>query len=235
MVKEKRSKAEEIAADLRARILSGDLTGELPPLSELMQTFTAANNTVQRAVQMLRREGFVESRQGVASHVRSRLLETIDADVYFDPRNGVYKYPSLEVSLGPPPADVRDGLGLDVGESAVLRKRTMTRHGEIVEMGWSYYPADLAAGTPLAQRRRIPDGGAPRVLAELGHRQAELVDTVSTRPPTVEEADVLGLPPEVWVLRTFRVIYSEAGRPVEVTVMVKGAYLYEVRYRKKLH
>lgn len=235
MAKDERPKAVQIAADLRARILSGDLTGKLPALGALMGTYDAVNNTVQRAVQILRREGFVESRQGVASHVRSRLLETIDAAAYLDPRGGVYGYDLLEVSEVVPPADAREALRLGESGTAILRKRTMSRHGELVEMSWSYYPADLVRDTDLAGKGKIRNGGAPRVLAEMGHRQDVMEDTLSTRPPTVEEIETLGLAPDVWVLRTFRVIYSEAGRPVEVTVMVKGAYLYELRYRSKIH
>jgi GntR family transcriptional regulator len=85
-------------------------------------------------------------------------------------------------------------------------------------------------GSDLARPRRVR-GGAPRVLAELGYPQRYFADAVSARMPTAEEASLLALP-VVPVIRQFRVIYSDADRPVEASVLVKGAHLYELLYRQ---
>ncbi|MFI6507637.1 hypothetical protein ACIBCT_08540 [Streptosporangium sp. NPDC050855] len=49
--------------------------------------------------------------------------------------------------------------------------------------------------------------------------------------PTTEEAELLELPLDVTVLRRFRVVHSDGERPVEVSVLAKGAHAYELRYR----
>jgi GntR family transcriptional regulator len=49
--------------------------------------------------------------------------------------------------------------------------------------------------------------------------------------PTAEEAALLQLP-DVPVLRQFRVVYSDDDRPVEASVLIKGAHLYELLYRQ---
>lgn len=222
---------EQIAADLRAKIMSGDLKpgDPLPSTSRLVEQYSAANPTIQAAVRLLKAEGFLFSRPGKAVYVRDRQPFVVEVSPYFTPSPGGYSYELLEVREVQPPGEVAEGLGLPEGGTAIMRRRLMRYNGEPVELDWSYYPADLATGTPLAQRRKIR-GGAPRVLEELGFPQREMVDTVSVRPPTREEIEALDLP-EVPVIRQFRVIYSDDRRPVEAAVFVKGSHLYQLRYR----
>ncbi|MET9239607.1 UTRA domain-containing protein [Nonomuraea sp. NPDC003709] len=78
----------------------------------------------------------------------------------------------------------------------------------------SYYPLHVAAGTPLAARRKIR-GGAPQVLADPGFPEQHFEDRISVRQPTTEEVESLDLPPDVPVFRQFRVVYSDSGRSVE--------------------
>lgn len=89
----------------------------------------------------------------------------------------------------------------------------------------------IAAGSPLAGRAKIL-GGAPQVLAELGYPQLEFVDRLSARSPTTEELEGLDLPDDVPVIRQLRVIYSGNQNPVEVSIQIKGAHLYELEYRE---
>lgn len=56
------------------------------------------------------------------------------------------------------------------------------------------------------------------------------MDRVSARVPTQEQYQALNLPSDLPVLRTLRVVYSDDQRPIEVTVMVKTAHLYELQY-----
>ncbi len=79
------------------------------------------------------------------------------------------------------------------------------------------------------ERRRIK-GGAPALLAELGHPARRSVDRVSARIPTQEQYQALHLTSSTPVLRTLRVVHGDGGGPVEVTVMVKAGHLHEVRY-----
>ena len=63
----------EIAGDLRARIDSGELPpgAQLPTKAALMASYTVALNTVERAIEELRRAGYVETFQGKGMYART--------------------------------------------------------------------------------------------------------------------------------------------------------------------
>ncbi|GAA2773924.1 GntR family transcriptional regulator [Saccharopolyspora taberi] len=226
----------QIAAHLRSRILSGDYEPgtKLPSTPKLMEWFDAASVTVQRAISMLKAEGFATSRAGAGVYVRNRQPFVVDVANYYAPSPGGYKYELLEVDEVAPPADVAQVFGLAEGETAILRKRVMRYDGEPVEMSWSYYPPDLARGTALAEHGKVR-GGAPRVLADLGYPQRYFDDEVSVRAPETDEVVLLDLPSDVPVIRQLRVIYSDNERPVEASVLIKGGHLYALRYRQQIH
>jgi GntR family transcriptional regulator len=221
-----------MAADLRARIMAGDLAPgtQLPSTARLVAEFGVSNTTAQKALSVLKGEGYLTSRQGKGVYVRDRQPFRVEVGAYFTPSPGGYSYDLLETGEVQPPAEVAAALMTAPGGRAVLRRRLLRHDGRPVEIGWSYYPAELAAGTDLAAPRKMR-GGAPRVLAELGYPQRYFTDAVSARMPTAEEASLLALP-DVPVIRQFRVIYSDNDRPVEASVLVKGAHLYELLYRQ---
>ncbi|MEO3874146.1 GntR family transcriptional regulator [Nonomuraea sp. B12E4] len=230
-----RPRHQQIAADIRADIMAGRLPpgAQLPSTQQLVDRYATANATVQRALSLLKDEGFLEGRPGKGVYVRAKQLFPVEVSAYFEPSPQRYTYEVLDVREEAPPSDVAEALGLDSDDSAVLRHRLLRHDGEPVELSWSYYPASLARGTPLAGRTKIR-GGAPQVLADLGYPEREFTDLLSTRPPTVQEAERLELPEGVPVIRQFRVIYSDDMRPVEVSILVKGGHLYALEYRQRI-
>lgn len=223
----------QIAADLRAKILSGDLTEKLPPFTRLRAMYDTSNNTAQRAVALLKAEGFVEGQQGKALIIRAKRVEIIDAVPYLEPAVSRVKYEILRVGHERPPMDAARKLNLADDETAVLRQRMTLRNGDPVEISWSYYSESIAAGTALDKPARVR-GGAPAALAELGLYQHEFVDEVQVREPTTEELEALELPSGIPVMRTLRTITDDEGAVLEVTIMVKGGHLYGMRYRQPL-
>lgn len=223
---------DQVAADLRARIMSGELSpgAQLPSTAQLEERYKTSNPTIQSAVKALKEEGFLTSHRGKGVYVRDKQPFTVDVSPYIAPSPGGYSYDLLEVTEVRPTGDIALGLGLAEDERAVLRKRILRLDGEPVELDWSYYPLSIVAGSPLTRRQKIR-GGAPQTLAELGFPQREMVDTVSVRMPTTEEIETLDLP-DVPVMRQFRVIYSDDRRVVEVSELIKGAHLYQLRYRQ---
>lgn len=216
--------------------MNGDMPPgtRLPTTTELIAEFDVSNPTVQQALGTLKQEGFVEGRQGKGVFVRDRRTITVDVANYFQPAPGAYAYSVLGVIEVVPPAAVALALALDENGTAVLRRRLLTLDEDPVELSYSYYPADLVRDTRLTEKRKVP-GGAPKVLADLGHPQAELVDDVSVRLPTTEELELLELPESVPVVQQFRTIYSDSGRPVEASILVKGGHHYVLRYRQQIH
>ncbi|MEU8380648.1 GntR family transcriptional regulator [Streptosporangium sp. NPDC048865] len=228
-----RPQSEKIAATIRAQIMAGLLQpgSRLPSIPRLAVEQGVSTNTIQNAWQILKNEGYLESETGKGVFVRNRHPFIVDAAAYFEPASRGVTYRLLDVVPEiEPPADVAKALG---EKQAVLRHRMTLRDNEPLELSWSYYPLSVAAGTALTGRGRIR-GGAPAVLAEAGYPEREFVDQVSSRLPTTEEAELLELPPGLTVLRQLRVVYSDNARPVEVSVLVKGGHMYELRYRQTI-
>lgn len=248
--KDTRPTHHRIAAQIRAQIMSGDIApgAQLPITDDLIKQFKVSNQTIQRALALLKDEGFVVGRSGRGVFVSDTPLQAFDSVATMPPSKdgepyvwiseakkqgkvGVNKI--LEVGEVEPPAEVRAVFGLGPGGTAAMRYRLMLLDDEPAELVWSYYPMELAHGTALLERKRIK-GGSPTLLADLGYPPREMVDSVLTRPPTEEEFLGLELPTEVPVLRTFRVVYSDDHRPIEATIMIKAGHLHELLYRVTL-
>lgn len=241
-----RPRHQQIAASLRAAIMSGDLEpGEqLPTTQQLMERYEVTGQTVQRTLQVLKKEGFVFGRAGVGVFVRAKTPLAIQVASYLSPplRGGAHPWMSraeergqrgtaklLDVMRVKPPNQVEEALGTAPDEEVALRHQLLLLDDEPVELVWNYYPLSIADGTPLERRARIR-GGSPSLLANLGYPPREHVDRVSVRLATSEEFRALELPDDVPVLRTLRTVYSDDGRPVEASVLVKGGHRHELAY-----
>jgi hypothetical protein len=84
-----------------------------------------------------------------------------------------------------------------------VRRRIIELDGEPVELTDTYYPVEIARGTPLEGTARIR-GGAVTLLAQLGHTGARVVETVTARLPTDEQRDLLQIDATQPVLRLAR-------------------------------
>lgn len=242
-----RPRSQQIAADLRADIMAGDLApgAKLPSTAELSARYEAPGATIQNALSILKAEGYVEGQAGRGVFVRPAQQQTITPADYATPAVPGQPYAwitaanqrgergasrLLDVGEVPAPVQVARAFGVEPGEPVVRREQVLTLNDQPVELVHTFYPVDLARGTALVERRRIR-GGSPAVLAELGAEPVSFEDVLSTRPPTSEEFVALELPTEVPILRTFRVAVAANGRPVECQLMVKAGHRHEVRYR----
>lgn len=119
-----------------------------------------------------------------------------------------------------PPESIAAALELSAAETVVVRSRLMLLDGKPVEIAKSYYPNLLAAGTPLAEDRKIK-GGAPVALAALGLVVAYADETVDLDSrPLGEDALLLQVDEMTRVVRLFRTAYTETDTPIEVTASV---------------
>lgn len=248
-----RPRREQIAADLRVMILEGRYPETFPGTEILASWFNTTVNTIQHALEILKGEGLIRSEKGKKTKVIAPPKTLVLADP--DPQLDTYRYDTLAVDTLPVeapererkerletpdpevvPKDVADLLELEPGGQAVRRFRVMRIRAtdEPVEVDWSYYPAEIAAGTRIAQPGSIK-GGVQRILNEAGLPATDYEDRVSTRFPTNRELELLHLPPFVSVLQTLRVVWSHDRKPIEATVMVKGGHRFELLYRRSTH
>lgn len=125
---------------------------------------------------------------------------------------------TLEVATATPTEDIRKALQLAPGAEVVVRRRVILLDDAAVELTDSYYPAAIAAGTRLADPRKIP-GGAVKLLAELGFVGEEHTEVVNAAASTAEEAELLGLTPGSPVLKLMRINATGEGVPYEAAIM----------------
>lgn len=241
-----RPKSEGIAAEIRRRIMSGEWEPgrKLPSTNTLEKMFGTTNVTIQRALKKLKAEGFVVGQAGKGVFVRDRAPLEISPASLMPPSSTGEPYSwiteaakraqkgsnrILEVSEVVPPPRVREVLGLSESGTAVMRYRVGLLDGRPAELVRSYYPTELARGTRLADRRKIP-GGSPTLLDAMGFPTRGQDDVVGTRLATSEEYELLDLPGDVPLLDVFRVVFSEDRRPIEVTELVKPGHIYKMSY-----
>jgi GntR family transcriptional regulator len=243
--------AHRIVDDLRGEILSRVLApGErLPSENELAQRYGTSRPTVRRAIARLKAEGLVITEQGRGAFVRPdshiRLLLT---GASYRRHRGLglpgFNAQALEQGQAPEqrlrevvttgaPAEVALRLDVDEGASVVVRRRLFLVNGKPVALCDSYYPAALAAGTALAEFRRIR-GGAHAVIEDPGgpvrRKVARSVDDLVSRMPTPEEAAELQIPSGVPVVRILRTVYDSGDAPLEVQDTVAAADRHAFRY-----
>jgi GntR family transcriptional regulator len=228
MKRDGRPEHQKIAAFYRSLIMSGDLApGEqLPPVAQLMERHRVAVHTIQRALNVLKDEGFTETKRGIGVFVRERALMVTEAIEYLALPNRL-----LDVGEVRPPADVAEVFGLERDATTAMRSRLLLSDDEPFELATSYYPLEIARGTDLTSPGKIR-GGAVNLLKQLGYSSVEFIDRVSVRLPTTQEFEVLELPDDIPVHRTFRTYYTAEGSPFEVTVMIQGGHLYGLQYRQ---
>ncbi|MEU3522188.1 GntR family transcriptional regulator [Streptomyces sp. NPDC006654] len=245
-----RSAHQKIAAHLRRQITRGDLAPgiQLPSTPALMEEYDVAGTTVQKALQALKEEQLLVGQPGRGVFVQGGTQQSVTPEIYMPPAEGgqPYRWISeaekrsqrasvklLEVETVTPPFEVREVFGLNADGQALLRKQLLLVEDEPTELAQSYYPLDLAEGTALMERRKIR-GGTPTLLASLGYPPVSFVDEVSSEIPTEEEVVSLELPKDMPVMMTFRVVHSDGERPIEVSLLVKAAHRYRMRYAVKV-
>lgn len=221
----RQTRYQEIAEALRGRLRSAEFGAGrlLPSEAELSRAHHASRATVRRALELLRDEGLVDSRQGfgwfvAADPVRQSLgrLGTIEAQLAAEGIASARRV--LDFRLTRAPVRVRRVLG----DETVLRVRRL----------------DLADGTPFALvtvwcPERL-GGGLSRTDIErtsfhelIGVPLGGAVQTIGAAAAGAGEAEQLGVPVGSPVLRCERVTRSADGRPVLVSEHVFPAHLTE--------
>lgn len=235
----------QILEELRAEIVGGKYAYgvRLPSEPEFMERFKASRPTVHRALAELEDEGFIEIQQGAGSFARfirpmlrnigKRMAAAIwlSGQSVWDAETEGREYEARLVSKkrGKPIAAAAPYLG-DV--DAWTREREHYVDGAPVMLSWSSYPALLADGSRIAEDDTGP-GGAPAVLAELGHaphHHSERWRVVRRLP--ADQRKRLSLPRGTRAVVILRVSRDADDRVVEVTEMVANsdAFVFQVDY-----
>jgi GntR family transcriptional regulator len=233
-----RTKIREVADDLRARILSGELApGDLVPSEpELMQQYCYSRDTVRKAVALLLNEGLITNGQGRPRRVRKhaplempfaqsesreraeeRREQGTDAWVTDVAEQGRAADQRLTVSIDDADVRIAGRLGIGEGEAVVVRRHVRLVDGEPHNISHTYYALSLAEDTPIMYPRDIAEGVIRYMREAMGIEQDNFLYEFEARMPTPEEAQQLRIPAGVPVIIQYTTGY-EGERPVKVTV-----------------
>jgi DNA-binding GntR family transcriptional regulator len=234
-----------IAADLRRDIRSGKLAvrEQVPSTADLAVRYSVSRQTAQQALNVLRREGIVETRGAKGTYVAvrpprrrlplhrfararatgQRTLVDVTWNVHFAGR-------------AVPPPEIAAALDLPVGTEAV--RRTHTAHdeatGEPVEWGGQWFPAELVDGSDVEHLRGPIEGGMFALVERLsGRRYTRATDRYTVGFPTPEEAAALRIRPDTPVLRVTTVHTDADELALEISHATYPGHgvVVELRYR----
>ncbi len=227
------AKYQQIADRLRDQIDAGVLQpGErLPSEPDLVEQFDASRNTVRLAIALLTNQGLVVTRQGLGTFVTepARPFTALLSKIATQPADQSTSTMLPEVSNTdeepeilrqfvekvPASASVAEKLEIAAGDLVVVRRR----NSAIGDVPWmmmaSYFPLDVAEGTPLEQAGNITVGSI-KLLADLGFEQVGFVDEIGARMPNARESAFFGLPAGTPVVLVNRTAYTKT-RPIRMT------------------
>ncbi|MFJ4673026.1 GntR family transcriptional regulator [Kitasatospora purpeofusca] len=241
--------AEEIAADLRERITSGELQpgDRLPTMEALADEHGVARQTARQALTILKNEGLVEYKGGRSGTfvrrkpatrlVRARAMER-DHLGYYSGANVQHWRPiegtRTEIEEEPCPADIAAQLGIDPGTPVVARRRIngdpdVPTHRQLTD-SW-LHPDAVAAIPVLAGDSGL--GGIYDRIEEWAGQPISWEEEVSAITPSPAEVKALLLPPGVPLLRIMRTATVKVdGRQLvaEVNDIRFSAEVFSIRY-----
>lgn len=230
----------ELAEDLRQAIKSGRLIpgSPLPTEADLAAQYQVSRNTVRLALGALTGEGLITAGRGrggrrvqrrepleyYASRSESmdradeRQIVGVDAWVADNRDLGRDGTQHITVEIEQAPPDIAKRLDLDIDQPVVVRRRIRFSNGEPHNLNDTWYPADIAEGTPIMHPADVPQGTIA-LMRELGYAQVRYIDEVETRMPNPNEIHRLRIPQGFPVIVQTRVGHT-TERPVKVTVTI---------------
>ncbi|MFC7840561.1 GntR family transcriptional regulator [Streptomyces sp. NPDC057382] len=193
----------------------------VPSENQLVQSFGMSRPTVVRALELLKRDGWLESRQGYGTIVRDRpeVVEQKDRRG----REALQRDESqtsgrlVEVAEVVVPVRVASALGLPKNAKVLMRRFLVEEEGEAVELVSSYFPAGLAEDTGLASAEVLTGSVREHLEVRKKIRFDHVTERVSARLPEAGEAGLLGLPDGVPVLSVLVIACDASGQALQVS------------------
>lgn len=224
----------QVAEQLRSRIRDGQFPqgSRLPTERELVETFQVSSKTIKAALDQLRNEGLIFSRQGVGVFVREQPTKRkVGADRSWRDilkRHGLKDASVVTVRREPCPPEVAEDLGIEAGTEVTVRDRLLRAEGE---------PPDILARSwhPDWVLELVPDLADPTKGGMIGMHervgmQLHFFDVVSSRRPTPEEVARLELAPGDVVTDQRGVTYDQDDRPVYVVHHIAAGHRIEFTF-----
>jgi GntR family transcriptional regulator len=226
-------KYQRIADVLRRQIKAGEYKpgDRLPSETTLLERFrdqfgTLSLPTLRQAITVLRSEGLIESQQGIGTFVKTdRQLQRRSRKRYGRARGDQQLLTShldhqiIFAGKGTVPEHIAAVTPFEPGDQVVIRKRLLRdkETGQPEELGASYVPASIAAGTYLEQPDVVPKALFLCVEELTGKRYRHASDRWVVRPASAEESRLLDLAPGTPLVHLVHTACDEDGEILEVS------------------
>ncbi|MFF3873215.1 GntR family transcriptional regulator [Streptomyces sp. NPDC001978] len=211
----------------------------VPSENQLVQAFGMSRPTVVRALELLKRDGWLESRQGYGTIVRGRptVVEHKDRRGSEALARDESQTPGRLVEVGqvPVPARIASVLGLPKRAKVLVRRFLVVEDGEPVELVSSYFPAGLVDGTELGSVEPLSGGTRAHLEARKKVRFDHVTERVSARLPEPGEAELLELSDGLPVLSVLVVACDAAGQALQVSDVLLPADRQELEDTYRLN
>ena len=216
----------QIAGHIRDQISRKELRpgDEVPSERQLATDWRVARPTAAKALEALRSQGLVESRQGMGTFVRDEHVNARARDRYASSRQFGRVYVAgeradiISADIMSAPGHVATGLNVETGAPVIRRVRVIHNEDGPIELSTSWFVGELASVAPdLLSLARIPSGTLSYVESATGRRAKYARDAVSARLATPEERGHLlpGAPEPVAVLVYHHVAFDKSDQPLE--------------------
>jgi GntR family transcriptional regulator len=210
-----------LAQTIQRRIEDGSYPPgtRVPSENQLVQSFGMSRPTVVRALELLKRDGWLESRQGYGTIVRGRPAVVAHKDRRGSEalaRDEATSGRLVEVGRVPVPGCVASALGLSKRAKVLVRRFLVVEDGEPVELVSSYFPAGLVEGTDLECTQPLSGGARAHLETRKKVRYDHVTERVSARLPERSEVELLELPDGVPVLSVLVVACDASGQALQV-------------------
>jgi GntR family transcriptional regulator len=225
----------QLVQTLQRRIEAGDYPPGtlLPSENQLIQEFSVSRPTVVAALRVLREQGWIESQQGKGRFVRGRpAMASIEQK---RPGQAYLTTPEADstgdvVEVGAVTAPNRVGVLLDVQPKSkvFVRRRLIVRNAEPTELVSLWLPLDLSSGTDLTSGERLRQGLREHLQARKGVRFDHIVEQITARMPSADEAKQLAMPKNIPLLAVFGAVRDASGRPLAVVEVLLPADRHEL-------
>ncbi|MFD3378451.1 MULTISPECIES: GntR family transcriptional regulator [unclassified Streptomyces] len=230
-----------LAQTLQGRIEDGTYPPgtRVPSENQLVQAFAMSRPTVVRALELLKRDGWLESRQGFGTIVRGRpeAGERKDRRGRTALERDESQAPGRLVEVGhvPVPARVASALGLPKRAKVLVRRFLVEEDGDAVELVSSYFPAGLVEGTELETSEALSGSVREHLETRKKVRFDHVTERVSARLPDSGEAELLELPEGVPVLSVLVIACDTSGQALQVVDVLLPADRQELEDTYRLN
>jgi DNA-binding GntR family transcriptional regulator len=230
----------QMADHLRTRILGGELRpgDEVPSERQLAADWGVARPTATKALDVLRREGLLDGRQGAGTYVadpnrfhrraNERYLRSSETGHIYPPNERATIIAADQVEA---PDHVARALELAEAAPVVRRRRLTLRDDQPVELSTSWYDGTLTRAAPrLLTTERILEGTVAYVESATGRRARVARDRISARLADADERELLHLDSPSAVLITRHLARDADDLPLEYAESVAPPEAWTVEH-----